>query len=189
MARHDDRRVAGRTGERNRHASQACGSNGELQCAGGERRCVREEHRRHQTSSRLFVSGFSSRRSTTQTSFNSRTTVFQTDDGGAIPPVCTARAQAWVYLLPAGDGGPLSLTCLVWRVARADSLARITGCNPAPEGSIPSRLSQRRSSDHDGMVTLGCLIHSLHRVRFTDDPLRSVPSLSVVTGHLAVRSV
>lgn len=55
--------------------------------------------RAHQTSSRLFVSGSSSYATPRQkqTSFNSRTTVFQTDDGGAIPPVCTARAQAWVY--------------------------------------------------------------------------------------------
>lgn len=53
----------------------------------------------------------------TLASFNSRTTVFQTVDAGAIPAARTISE-------------PILRT-------------RIAGCNPAREGSIPSRLSKK----------------------------------------------
>jgi hypothetical protein len=151
-----------------------------------------------------------SRRSTSRhsrASFNSRTSVFQIDDEGAIP---SARSRL---------SSP-----------RAESPMRSVVCKTACEGLTPSRLSthlgdrwspsraelsslspreNRRCAptgvpgtpahdgyghrhtyygliaDHDGLVALNSLIRSPHRVRFTGDPRRGAGCLVTTPARQA----
>ena len=113
----------------------------------------------------------------TLVSFNSRTSVFQTDDEGAIPSTRSRHERRFAIVSTRGPEVP---------TIKSRFSERNVVCKSTWEGLTPSRLSTANAvritwnassqllvaadSDHDGLVTLGSLIRSPHCVRFTGDP-------------------